>query len=338
MANVLLLADMYETGQNNASVPLGLQEWESEKSIVYLKQCIAKLGYQVEVLEPFTDKKTLLECLLQYLPLKQETILFNLVEGFASPNRRAWVPALAEFLGFAYTGSNAALQISTLDKQSTSKLVGQLGIPIPKSYLLQERYSLSQVPQSAYPLFVKPNREGSGMGVDAASIVEGASTLQKKIVQTPKDYFPLLLEALLPGKEYTVGILGNPGSYQVTKVAHVTYPGSVYGEEVKSKTEMPERLWFVLEASQQQLIQHYALRLANRLQLTGYARLDFKDDAEGRPHFLEVNLTPGFSRYYSSFPICYEASFSGGYSEMLAIILRLAMENYRKRPSAYGIR
>ena len=236
-----------------------------------------------------------------------------------------------------FAGSNAALQIFTLDKYKTSRLASELGIPVPSAYLIQERYSSLTIPDTAYPLFAKPNGEGSGMGVDSASIIPDLSSLRKKVSQTPKEYFPLIIEGLLSGAEFTVGVLGNPGTYLLTKVARVSYPGSVYGEEVKSKTEMPERLFFDLEPMQQQLIQHYALRLANHLQLTGYARFDFKNDAEGRAHFLEANLTPGFSHYYSSFPICYEASFSGGYENMLADILRFAQDNYRQNHFAYGV-
>ena len=90
---------------------------------------------------------------------------------------------------------------------------------------------------------------------------------------------------------------------------------------------MPETISFTLDEILKKKIQQDSIRICQRLKVFGYARLDWKLDTKGNPFFLEINLTPGLSRYYSSLPICYEESL-GKYSDLIKKVLQFGYDNY----------
>ena len=123
---VILLADIHDSFPNLNSEDK--QEWESKKSIYYLIETIFNLGYDVVLLEPKKGKLAVLETLKSILENPNiDCILFNLIEGFRSRNREGYIPAIGEFLGIAYTGSDAYAQNISLDKHLTKLIINDLG-------------------------------------------------------------------------------------------------------------------------------------------------------------------------------------------------------------------
>lgn len=323
---VVLIADIFESILGLPKTKM--QEWESRDSIIFLKDTIENLGYKCKILEPKLSSQSFLKTLMvrNQFP-KRNTILFNLVEGFTSRNREGYIPALSEFLGFPHTGSDAYAQNISLDKHLTKQLAKGLGIPTPKSYRINGNASMEDMDLS-YPLFIKPNAEGSSLGIFEDSIVENSISLKKKVKDLLKVYNVLLVEEYLPGVDLTLGIIGNQKDYKVSKAASIYYPNSkVYGEPVKGKGEMSERLEFDLQLETEKKLQTHSISLCEYLGVSSYARVDWRCDEFGNPYFLEINLTPGLSHKYSSFPICYQKSF-GSYSDMVKEILELAIEEY----------
>lgn len=321
---VILLADIHDSFPNLNSEDK--QEWESKKSIYYLIETIFNLGYDVVLLEPKKGKLAVLETLKSILENPNiDCILFNLIEGFRSRNREGYIPAIGEFLGIAYTGSDAYAQNISLDKHLTKLIINDLAIPTKKSYLIQSILDLPRIPN--FPLFLKPNGEGSSLGVGNASIVRNSAELATKVGKLLEKFDSILVEEFLEGEDLTLGVIGNYPNYEATSVGILSYPSQVYGEEIKSKDSMPETISFTLDKILEKKIQQDSIRICQRLKVFGYARLDWKLDTKGNPFFLEINLTPGLSRYYSSLPICYEESL-GKYSDLIKKVLQFGYDNY----------
>jgi D-alanine-D-alanine ligase len=142
-----------------------------------------------------------------------------------------------------------------------------------------------------------------------------------------ENFDSFLIEDYLAGEDLTLGVVGNFPNYEVTSVAKVSYPDLVYSEEIKTKESMPEKLSFSIQKSLEEKIQSDTIKICKKLKVTGYARLDWKCDALGNPFFLELNLTPGLSAYYSSLPICYLETL-GNYSDLIKKVLQFGYENY----------
>jgi len=330
---VFLICDIYPELEIQENVLY--QEWESKHSVEYIRDTLYDLGFKVEIYEPFHDKSKLLDRLTSEIKKKQRpnTILWNLVEGYYSRNREGYIPNLAEFLGFPYTGSDSYLQSITLDKDLTKSIARSLGIPTPNSYLCVSKDKIPQIPEFDFPLFAKPNSEGSSLGINKSSIVLNSSELKVTIDQTPDVFFPILLEEYLPGEEYTIGIIGSKENVRTLRLCQVQIEG-VYGQDSKSKNYMPEKI-IPKDPVNLRQIPDGTSRLADKLGFFGFGRADWKLDKEGTPRFLEINLTPGLSPFYSSFPISYGDGLES-YKEMIKEILNISIVEYEKASRFYG--
>ncbi len=137
-------------------------------------------------------------------------LVFNIAEGVEGRNREAAVPALCELLGIPYTGSDAATLSIALDKALSKRVLMQHGILTAEFQLMETgRERLS--PKLKFPLIIKPNQEGSSKGVSAsASVVDDDAALRNVVRELIERYRqPALIEVYIPGREFTVGLLGD---------------------------------------------------------------------------------------------------------------------------------
>jgi len=135
-------------------------------------------------------------------------ICFNIAEGLGGDAREAQVPALLEMLQIPYTGSRVLTNGISLDKTLTKRIWRDRRLPVApfQEFIIGDE---SLRPELNFPLFVKPAREGTGMGVDTKAIVKNEKELRERssyIINTYQQ--PALVETFLPGREFTVGVLG----------------------------------------------------------------------------------------------------------------------------------
>ncbi|MCT8332445.1 D-alanine--D-alanine ligase [Leptospira sp. 85282-16] len=314
---VILACDIYDPNTPELS-----QEWESEETIQKMETTIQALGYEVAVLSNPTE----ITSVLCNIPIgdRSRWIVWNLVEGYHSPNREAYIPALCEYLAVPHTGSSASVQTLTLDKYKTKLLLKSFGIPTADFWLVKDK---NHTPPENFPLFVKPNGEGSSIGIGEENLIQTTSDWEKRIPTLLKKYNHLLVEPYLSGRELTIGVIGNKGSYMATVPAFVDYPGFVYSDLVKSKESFVESLDFLVPKELSNSLQTYALQIANILESSGYIRIDFKLEND-LPYLLEVNATPGFSSVYSTLPLLWEKN-GKSYPELLNHCLELGFLEYQ---------
>ena len=328
MKTILLAVDIYENG------PIGqTQEWESQESIFLLQKDLERMGYEVMILEKQTE---ITHFILDFLERKNRNnlIVFNLIEGYQSRNRESYIPALCEYLGVCYTGSDAYAQNISLDKSLTKMIAKELGIASPMSNLIERKSIQNDLP---FPLFIKPNAEGSSLGIGEDNILYHADDLNRKANELFLQFDELILESYIPAEDLTVGILGQPGKYMVTDVARIVYDSTVYSEKVKSKSSMPEKLILDLPQTIVDSIKHKSLAFAEKIKIFGPARIDFRLNGT-QLLFLELNLTPGLSKIYSALPMIWQKS-GASYETLLQSILESAEWRYdHMKSSAYGKR
>ncbi|PJZ24481.1 D-alanine--D-alanine ligase [Leptospira hartskeerlii] len=356
--SVLIVADI-----QNPNLDLkDTQEWEDMSSVQEIKRCLEDLGEKVEVVE-FPSK--LLQKLSDYSNLEPQNrpVLFHLVEGFRSRNREALLPAIAEYSGFPHTGSDAYAQNLSLDKHLSKLFCVSAGVPTSpwtiwekgfvevttsfqngaqdsKGWNSDSIFRGARFPlQSEFPVFFKPRFEGSSLGVGEENLISDLAALNQFLQSKFNEYSSWICESYLPGEEWTLAVIGSSESgYKASKVARIGLENStetIYGEITKTKLSMPEKLHFDLDKERTEFIQKYSLELCKLLKPSGAVRLDWKADAQGKPMFLEWNLTPGLSSYYSSFPICYSRSF-GTYSDLMKELLGIAREEFLKERFLYS--
>lgn len=348
--SVLIVADI----QTPDLDPKDTQEWEDRNSVQEIKRSLEELGEKVEILE-FPSK--LLQKLSDYSNLEPQDrpVLFHLVEGFRSRNREALVPAISEYFGFPHTGSDAYAQNLSLDKHLSKMFCTSAGVPTSPWMICEmdsvevptnsdsavnrnmelnqdSKFRGSRFPiDSEFPVFFKPRFEGSSLGVGEENLISNRTDLDRFLQSKFQEYSSWICESYLPGEEWTVAVIGSASyGYKATDVARIDLensPEKLYGEITKTKLSMPEKLYFDLNRERSEYIQKNSLELCKLLKTSGAVRLDWKADSEGKPMFLEWNLTPGLSSYYSSFPICYSHSF-GTYSDLMGELLDIARKEF----------
>lgn len=277
-------------------------------------------------------------------------ICFNISEGVQGDAREAQAPALCELLGVPYTASRVLTNALSLDKTQTKRIWASHELPTPAFQEFRTgRESVQGKPR--YPLFVKPAREGTGMGIDNSAIVHNEHELRQRVNWLIKTYRqPALAEEFLPGREFTVGFIGNPGSarkrsrpwlynaqgYHVFPILELESSRSVspgvYGNAAKSldigEPGAPEYLCPAdIPRSLARKLVDLSLRAAEAVGALDVSRVDLRLDAQGEPHLLEINTLPGLNPLVSD--LCIMAAAEGmQYDVLIREILYLAAERF----------
>lgn len=282
-------------------------EFEEQATVDRIAKALRAAGHRV-VRMPYGPG------LLSRLQRDHVDIVFNIAEGWDGRCREAIVPAILESLGVPYTGSDPLTLAVCLDKAVTKALVSSYGIPTPKAVKVDSTADLPDDIGMEFPLFVKPAYEGSSKGVRSSSKVNSRKELVAMVDWITGSYRqPALVEEFLPGREFTVGILGNRQLetfpiMEVRPAAEVEPESFVYCYNTKHNNlerflcpaPVPDEL--------AERIRDVAIRAFRVLECRDLARVDVRLDGAGNPHFLEINPLPGLSTV-SLFPI---AAMAGG--------------------------
>ena len=177
-------------------------EFDSPATIQALDDAIAALGHRVVRIG---NIRRLTERLARG---ERWDLVFNIAEGLHGIGREAQVPALLDAYGIAYTFSDPMIMGLTLHKGMTKRVVRDCGIPTPDFAVVETEADIAGV-ALPFPLFAKPVAEGTGKGVTPASRIldrDGLRTVCAALLRRYRQ--PVLVETYLPGREFTVGIVG----------------------------------------------------------------------------------------------------------------------------------
>jgi D-alanine-D-alanine ligase len=260
----------------------------------------------------------------------QPDICFNIAEGISGDAREAQIPALLELLQIPYTASRVLTNAISLDKTVTKRIWRDNGLPIAN---FQEFITGHEVLQKEleFPLFVKPAREGTGMGMDEGALVNNESDLRKRVCWVIDNYHQAaLVEEFLPGREFTVGVLGrsdssrfspNPHLYsldgfhrfpllEVDTTSSIT-PG-IYGQKAKTLQSGDKGVpRFICPATVEEPLstdlQTLAIQAHNAIGALDVSRVDIRLDKDGNPKLMEINTLPGLTAGFSDLCVIADA-------------------------------
>ena len=233
-------------------------------------------------------------------------LVFSIAEGVRGRSREAQVPALCELFDQPYLFSDPLTMAASLDKAVAKRLVSGAGVPTP-SFAVAEGSVNALADWVDFPAFVKPLAEGTGKGCGVASLVHSQAELQEAVSRVIERYRqPALVERYLPGREFTVGIVGNGTGARVLGICEILLKphaeANVYSLHNK---ELCEDLVIYAPASdgEASVAGTRALQAYRALECRDAARIDFRSDAQGEPYFLEANPLAGLNPWHSDLPI-----------------------------------
>lgn len=306
-----------------------------------LKEALASLGeYRFQYLDSHPQ-------LIRTLQQKPPAFVFNLCdEGYNNvATQELHVPALLELFGVPYTGAAPASLGLCYNKAIVRAIAAGLDVPVPEETYFDPLDQAATIP-SIFPALLKPNCGDSSIGITQDSVVYEAEPLMRYLDSLREQFpgTPILIQEFLEGREFSVGVIGNPGNYTVLPLLEADYSAlpadlpQILSYESKWLPESPywNDIRYVearLSEDDRRKLVDYSLRLFERTGCRDYARFDFRCDKHGVAKLLEVNPNPGWC-WDGKFNLM--VSFQGmGYADMLRLILQAAEERLSGRiPSA----
>jgi D-alanine-D-alanine ligase len=309
-------------------------EWDTWETINAVKDAIDEV-HNVSLVEANTNAYTKLK------EIKPD-IVFNIAEGLDGFNRESQIPAMLEMLQIPYTGSDALTLGICLDKSRTKEILTYHKIPNAKFYISESSNSVEEIKMD-FPAIVKPVSEGSSKGIFSSSFVNTISELKDEVNRILNDYSqPALIEEFLPGREFTVAIIGNNEETMILPILEIKYedfPDNViplYSFEAKWILDTKENSFDVFECPaklSEDLENQIKITASNAYKLLrckDWSRIDLRLDKNGIPNIIEINPLPGIMpdpNENSSFP---KAARAAGlnYKQMIQLVLESASKRY----------
>ncbi|HPC04790.1 MAG TPA: hypothetical protein PKY58_12445 [Syntrophales bacterium] len=300
-------------------------EFDREDTIEAIEGSLRELGHE-------TDRIGHVKSLVGRLSRGDRwDFVFNIAEGVAGFGREAQVPALLEAYDIPYTFSDPLVLTLTLHKGMAKHVIRDSGIPTAPFVVVSEPDDIATV-DLPLPLFAKPVAEGTGKGISARSRIETAEDLREVCSQMLREHRqPVLVETFLPGREFTVGIVGNGKDARALGTLEVFLKGGAepgaysYHNKKEYETVVEYRLAGDGEALR---AMDTALASWKALGCRDGGRVDLRSDGREVPHFVEVNPLAGLHPVHSD--LCILAQRVGiSYKDLIGGILAAALARYR---------
>ncbi|MDX1428774.1 MAG: ATP-grasp domain-containing protein, partial [Rhodothermales bacterium] len=308
-------------------------EWDDDATIAAIEEMLLGFGDVVRL--------EAREGLPTRLRETEPDIVFNIAEGIGGTTRESYVPTFCEFWGIPYTGSDPMALATCLDKARAKEVLSYHGVPTPDFVVARRPEDLDGWAHE--PCIVKPLHEGSSKGIMSRSFCNTREEAAAEVHRIVTGYGePAIVERYLPGREFTVAILGDGATARALPIVELdfgTLPAAappIYSFEAKWIWDRPESPLDIFkcpancELRLQQRIEEITLRAFHVLRCRDWARIDVRCDSDGEPHVLEVNPLPGIIPDPDANSCYPKAARAAGlsYSDVIETVLRSGAERY----------
>ena len=309
-------------------------EFDDEETVDAIAEALRRGGCKVDKIE--ADE----EAYGKLVELRPD-IVFNIAEGLRGESRESQIPAMLEMLGVPYTGSGILTLAVSLDKALTHQVLSYNGVPSP-SFQVFKKAEAELDRKLDFPLVVKPLCEGSSKGIRSSSLVKNETELRKQVSWVVATYNqPVIVEEFLPGREFTVGLIGNekPTVLPLVEILLDKLPekaSHIYSYEAKWIWDIPEKPLDIFQCpadvtqNLEKEIKRVAVKTFKVLNCRDVCRMDMRLDKNNEPRVLEVNPLPGMIPNPEAHSCLPEAARAAGftYDQLICTILWQALKRY----------
>ncbi len=267
---------------------------------------------------------------------KRWDVVFNIAEGMHGISREAQIPALLDAYQIPYTFSGPVNLAIAHEKSLAKRIVRDQGVPTAPFIVVHSVADVASC-RLPFPVFAKPIAEGTGKGITSASRVGSQGELEAICKTLLEKYSqPVLVESYLPGREFTVGIVGTGLQAKVLGVMEIILregaEQDVYSFANKEFCEKRIEYRLVSDREAQQTSE-VALRAWVALGCQDAGRIDVRSDAHNNPQFLEVNPLAGLHPTHSDLPIMMTLA-GRSYQELISLIINATLNRLQLTPKA----
>jgi D-alanine--D-alanine ligase len=304
----------------------------SAEDIDRIYKAIVSIQHTATVVEVSGKPNDVIERLVDSEP----DLIFNLAEGTIGSSREAFYPGLYEQMGIPFTGGNASFLHLNLDKHLAKTVLASRGIRVPRGILVTPKDS-KLVDELQYPLMIKPNSEGSSIGISQDSVVETPGQARKRIDELLKHYpAGLVVEEFITGRELSVPLIeGFPG--KVLDIVEHTFDlqksggrYNIYDYDLKQGTSVGESVNVICPAEispkEEKAVLDMARNVFDVMTCPDMGRVDIRLHTNGEPFFIELNPLPSL---HPAASLMIAAKLRGlEFRDVLRLIIRSAARRY----------
>jgi D-alanine-D-alanine ligase len=292
-------------------------EFDKQETVDALENSLRQMGHQTE---PVGNAFQLIEALAAG---KRWDMVFNIAEGLYGDGRESVVPAILDQYRIPYVFSGPVIMGLSLNKHLAKLVVSAAGVPVSPGVLITELNDTAKI-SLAYPLFVKPVSEGTGKGITEKSLVKDAAELNKMVEWILMEFRqPALVEEYLPGREFTVGIVGTGDeAIAIGGMEVICADNLPYSVEVKENYQNYCK-YAPLGDDIAEECKRVAIGAWKALEAVDAGRIDLKADRNGRICFIEANPLAGLNPVHSDLPIL-ARMYGIEYQQLMEMILNAA--------------
>lgn len=257
-------------------------------------------------------------------------IIFNYAVGINNKSEQANIAGMLELLDIPFVGSGLLPQVVTMNKEYAKAAFKAAGVPVSP---FQTFYSVDTPLDDdlEFPLFVKPVREGSAVGVTDKSFVGTEEELREQIAYILEKFNqPALVEGYLPGREFSVGVIGtkNPETLPILEIVIPEGYGNAQTVDVKAANVVERQCPADISDELSDKISETVLKAYETAGCSEYARVDVRLDKDGVPNIIEINAIPALEEGYAHYPLM---AVEAGYTRATLIerLVEEAIEAYK---------
>jgi len=297
-------------------------EFDKQDTVDAIDSAIKRMGFETE---PVGNCFQLIEALSAG---KRWDLVFNIAEGLYGDGRESVVPAILDQYKIPYIFSGPVVLGVSLNKYLTRLIVSSAGVPVSPGMIISGLTDVDKC-NLEYPLFIKPVSEGTGKGITEKNLLNSRKELEEmtEYLLTRFDQ-PALVEEYLPGREFTVGVVGS-GDETI----------AIGGMEIECRDNLPYSVEFKenyqifckynpMDEELAAECKSVALRVWKAIGGVDAGRVDVKADRNGRICFMEVNPLAGLHPVHSDLPIL--SNMVGiNYQALIEMIMKSAIKRHR---------
>lgn len=296
-------------------------EFDKQETVDALVTSLRIIGFETELIG---NSFQLIEALASG---KRWDLVFNIAEGLYGDGRESVVPAILDQYRIPYVFSGPVIMGVSLNKYLTRLIVASAGVNVSPGMLISKTEDIKKC-KLKYPLFIKPVSEGTGKGITEKSLLNSESDL-KQMVEWILTRFeqPALVEEYLPGREFTVGVIGTGEEAIAIGGMEIECADNLpYSVEVKENYEQFCKYKPIDNdfAEESKIV---ALNVWKAIGGVDAGRVDLKVDRNGKICFIEVNPLAGLNPIHSDLPIL--SRMSGiEYQTLMEMIMKACLKRH----------
>lgn len=297
-------------------------EFDKQETVDALENSLKLMGHETE---PIGNAFQLIEALAAG---KKWDIVFNIAEGLYGDGRESVVSAILDQYKIPYVFSGPVIMGLSLNKHLAKLVVAAAGVPVSPGCLITELKDLENCKLN-FPLFVKPVSEGTGKGITDKSLVTSSAGLFKMAEWILTEFHqPALVEEYLPGREFTVGVVGyGDEAFAIGGMEVMTINNLPYSVEVKENYQN-YCTYKPLDPDITDECKSVALRAWKALDAVDAGRIDLKADRNGKICFIEANPLAGLNPVHSDLPML-SRMYGIEYQTLMEMIMKSAIKRIK---------